>query len=108
MEYILVALICFVIGVFYGQSGETPEKLDLQIMKHLKAGKQVIICVNEDATIFNMRGDKILVKRASTTFNYEEPELYDDTPYDLVSGIANKPLNNRETSVSDKTDHSDT
>jgi len=73
MEYIVVALICFVLGSIYASSGSS--KLDTQIMSNLKLGKRVIICVDDDATMFEMNGDKIKITKAIVDFNPEPIEL---------------------------------
>ena len=103
MEYIIVALVCFGLGMLYSGSGKKSMKLDTQIMGFLKEGKRVMFIVDDEATIFEMHGDKIRITKAITSFNVEP--LNDDSgvvPYDLVSGIANKPLDSSETSVSDE------
>jgi hypothetical protein len=100
MEYLVVAVVCFILGMIYG--GYSQNKLDDQIMDNLKQGKRVIIVVDEDATIFEMYGNRIRITKALTTFQ-EDP--YDDrelAPFDLVSGVANKPLDNNEISISDE------
>jgi len=71
MEYIIVAIICFVLGMIYNSGGK--QKLDKQIMSYLKLGKRVIICVDTDATIFELVGNKIKITKAETTFIKDEP-----------------------------------
>lgn len=79
MEYIIVALICFGLGLLYNRGDKN--KLDTQIMSYLKAGKRVIVCVDDDATLFEMYGDRIRVTKAVANFI--------DEPIDLPRGVAN-------------------
>ena len=78
MEYIIVTIIGFALGYIYNNSGK--DKLDIQIMSNLKAGKRVIICVDNDATLFEMNGDKIRITKAIADFNSE--------PVDLPVGVS--------------------
>lgn len=82
MEYIVVALICFVLGMVF--SGGNKGKMDKQIMSFLKAGKRVIVVVDNDATIFEMSGNKISITKAETSFNMVEDIV------DLPRGVANE------------------
>jgi hypothetical protein len=93
MEYIIVAVICFILGAIYN-SGSGRDKLDTQIMTHLKQGKRVIVCIDDEATIFEMFGNKIRISKAITSFQEEMTE--DDGPYDLISGIANDSLDEKQ------------
>jgi preprotein translocase subunit YajC len=100
MEYIIVAIVCFILGVIYN-SGDKNNKLDTQIMKHLKNGERVVICIGDSATIFEMYGNKIRITRAVANI---DKEPYDDMePVDLVSGLYNKSPNNSESGLSDGT-----
>lgn len=69
MEYILVAIICFVLGIFYNKTDRN--KFDTQIMKHLRSGKRVIICVDDEATIMERAGDQISITKAVMNFSME-------------------------------------
>lgn len=82
MEYIVVALICFILGAIYNSGGKN--KLDKQIMNYLREGKRVIICVDNDASIFEMVGNRIRITKAETTFIKEEE------PIDLPIGVNNE------------------
>lgn len=71
MEYILVAIGCFILGIIYNNGGKQ-NRLDTEIMSNLKLGKRVIICIDSDATIFEMVGNRIRITKAETSFILEE------------------------------------
>lgn len=82
MEMIFIALMCFILGMVYSSGGKG--KMDKQIMSFLKAGKRVIVVVDNDATIFEMTGNKIKITKAETSFN-----IVDDV-VDLPRGAGNE------------------
>lgn len=82
MEYIAVAIICFILGLLYNRDNGQ-DKLDTEIMKHLKQGRRVIVCVDSDATMFEMIGTKIRITKAFADFNEEPIEL----PIGARSGV---------------------
>lgn len=67
--------------------------MDTQIMSFLKAGKRVIVCVDNDATIFELSGNKIRVTKAETNFTMMED------PIDLPRGVGNELESNSVASV---------
>jgi hypothetical protein len=96
MEFVIICLIGFILGMLYSGSGK--DKLDTQIMSYLKAGKRVIVCVDDNATIFEMVGNRIRVSKALTTF-MEEPDGVEPNSVD-DSGISESG-NYNETGVAD-------
>lgn len=106
MEYVIVAIVCFGLGILYMYEPGYKKKLDTHVMSLLKQGKRVMIIVDDEATIFEMFGDRIRITKALTSYNVESVD--DDggvVPYDLVSGVANEPLDNSKTSVPDEEKH---
>ena len=81
--YILAGVIgALTVQIYHASKSST---LDTQIFGHLKAGRQVIICIDNDATIMQMTGDKIKISKAETDF-YMEEENEHKSPYLVSSG----------------------
>lgn len=78
--YGIVLVIGFIAGFLYFNS--QPTLFETTITENLKLGKRVIVCIDNDATIFEMVGTKIRVSRGVTNF--------DDIPVDLDSGGNNQ------------------
>jgi hypothetical protein len=91
MEYIIVALGCFALGYIYRYGAKN--ELDIQIMSHLRKGKRVIVCVDDDATVFEMNGNRVRIAKAVVDFNYE--------PIELPSGASNESLNMEDSGPSE-------
>jgi hypothetical protein len=62
MEYIIVALGCFLLGIYYKSSDVN--RFELNIMQNVKAGKRVIICVEDEATILERVGNNVRITKA--------------------------------------------
>lgn len=77
MTFVLCALV-FAMGFTTAlllTGGGRPSLLDVNIMKQLQLGKRVVICVEEDATIFEKVGNRIIVKKAVTNFLEEVDDV---------------------------------
>lgn len=79
MEYIIVCVVAFILGMIYNSGSK--DTIDTKVMQYLKQGERVIICVGSNATIFEMIGNKIRITKAETNFIEE--------PIDLPIGEAN-------------------
>lgn len=79
MLYLLAAIIGFIGGVLYHSSRPSP--FDTQLMSKLKLGKRVVICIDNEATIFEMIGGRIKVTKGYTDF---QEDLANDNVVDIV------------------------
>lgn len=85
MEMIIVALVCFGLGIFY-KSGD--KRLDTDLIKHLKLGRRIVICIDDEATIMEYINNKIRITKAHMNFSMEK--LNESESNDVAGGGSNQ------------------
>lgn len=81
--YLLPLIIGFIGGVLYMAS--RPTFFETAIMSNLKLGKKIILCVDDEATIFEMVGTKVRISKGLANFYNDPVEAYDDSMDDSGS-----------------------
>lgn len=88
MLYIIAGLIGFILAKLLAPPPVSPFFQDV-VMRNIKLGKRVVICVDTEATIFEMIEDKIRITRGTSDFFMETPDVdvlasATDTESDIV------------------------
>lgn len=72
MLYLLAGVIGFIIAKLFAPTKVTSPFFNEVVMNNIKAGKRVAICVDNEATIFEMKEKRIMITRGASDF-FKEP-----------------------------------
>lgn len=74
MLYVVAGLIGFVLAKIFAPPAVSPFFNDV-VMKNIRLGKRVVICVDTEATIFEMIKDRVRITRGTSDFFLEDDNV---------------------------------